>query len=130
MEVGLIAVVLGVLWWICRAVRWRFSLASHERVRQHGCFLVMQICLWRHTALTSHGDGLGGQSFPTPVETRNLVLSVAGLPVWTRSESIGLPCGSEARFADIRAADFDAHFTTAFSARAPRPAMVRAVRTA
>lgn len=130
MEVGALALIGVLSGWICQVVRRRLALGTHERVRCEPCLGVMQRVLWRRAELRSHDDGLGGQSFPTPVETRSLVLMFVGLPLWTRCESIGLPVGSEARFCEIGAADFDDHFTPAFSARPRQTPAVRTVRTA
>lgn len=130
MEVGTLALIGVLSWWICHMVRRRLALGAQQQVRREPCLGFMHRVLWRHAELRSHDDGLGGQSFPKPVETRSLVLMFAGLPLWIRCESIGLPVGSEARFSEIGAVDFDGHFTPAFSAHPRRTPTVRTIRTA
>lgn len=105
--------------------RTRIRLNRQQLVRRDVCHAWLEVELRRQTELSSHADGLGGRSYPEPTETRTLALVCCGLPVWTRSESIGLPCGSESRFAQLGAADFDRHFTPPFSATAPRRSAIR-----
>ncbi|GAP33898.1 hypothetical protein ISF6_1676 [Piscinibacter sakaiensis] len=81
--------------------------------------------LRRATGMQVHDDGLGGRSFPTPIETRRLTWLCWELPLWSRLESIGLPCGSEARLHELGADEFDRHFAPAFQRAMPPAAPVR-----
>lgn len=103
-------------------------LAKQQRVRRDACATWLAVELRRSVELRSHADGLGGQCYPEPVETRTLVLVCCGLPLWTRCESIGLPAGSEARFDQLTVDDFDRHFTPAFSSASTQGTPIRAIR--
>lgn len=108
--VGLLLVAVA-----CSAWR-RLAMRDHKLVRRADAGL-LRIELRRCTEMRSHADGRGGQSFPQPAETRHLTWLFCELPVWSRTESIGLPSACEARIEQVQADEFDRHFTPAFRRR-------------
>ena len=100
---------------LARGLFLRSVMARDQRVRceQHG---LVSIELRRRAHLVAHRDSSGGLSFPEPRETRTLVLRVAGLPVWRRVASIGLPRAVEDTIHHVSAHDFDASFSSQFRA--------------
>jgi hypothetical protein len=104
--------------WAVSRLRLRHALKNQHLLRQERIGLV-KLELRRWVGLQSHADGLGGQSLPQPVETRTLVWSCCGLPLWQRVASIGLPLGSEASFATLEPQEFDHHFDAAHGCKPP-----------
>ena len=117
MLVSVSAVCLGLGWMVSR-LRLRHALLDQQRLRHERLGLV-QLELRRWVGLQDHDDGLGGRSYPQPVETRTLVWWCCGLPLWRQSASIGLPLGSEACFGALAPKDFDHHFKAALGCARP-----------
>lgn len=108
----------------------RLQLGEMATLRRDGN-PVLRRELRRRVEMRTHADGLGGVSFPEPAETRVLCWQVCALPVWSRTESIGLPVTCEGCIEAVRPEDYDQHFTPAFKLIGePKRAGRRASRTA
>lgn len=94
---------------MCRCVR----LGAMATLRREGNHW-LRVDLRRRIEMRTHADGLGGFSYPEPAETRILSWRLCGLPVWSRTESIGLPADCEGHTDEVRPEDFDQHFTVTF----------------
>lgn len=106
--VGVTAVGL-VAFLTCRRVQMR----DMQLLRRDGNLLLRRE-LRRRVEMCSHANGLGGQSFPEPVETRSLTWVLCEIPCWSRRESIGLPPGSECRLEQLGADECDRHFASEY----------------
>ncbi len=116
-----VAVFLFVI--ACLMAR-RMQLGEMATVHRHGRHL-LHLELRRCIEMRTHADGLGGFSYPEPAETRILTWQCCGLPVWSRTESIGLPASCESRIDEVRPEDFDQHFTPAFRLASQRSSPAR-----
>lgn len=102
----------------------RMQLGAMATLRREGRRLWC-VELRRRVEMRTHADGLGGFSFPQPAETRILTWQVCELPVWSRTESIGLPAACESRIDEVSPEDFDQHFTASFKLLAPADNLAR-----
>ncbi len=119
-----LALVTATLVLVAYGVWRRLQLRSMELVWRETEGLA-RIELRRVTEMRSHVDGGGGVSFPEPTETRSLTWLCCELPLWSKTESIGLPSGSEGRISEVRAEEFDPHFTADFRIVSGHVAKVR-----
>lgn len=64
-----------------------------------------------------HGrDEMGCLKLPTPREMRTILARFAGVPVWRRVESVGLPNEAADRINAVAAHEFDSAFSSSFRA--------------
>ena len=106
--VGVAAVGL-IAYLTCR----RMQMRETQLLRRDGSAL-LRLELRRSVEMRSHANGLGGQSFPEPVETRSLTWLVCEVPCWSQRESIGLPPGSEGRLEQLGPDECDRHFASEY----------------
>ena len=94
-----------------RMLTLRHALSGFELIRSSGSGrLRLELC---RRALVCRAEG-DTHEFPQPREVRVLVVRVAGVALFSRSRVIGLPQHVEGCIHQLRAEDFDAHFSGCF----------------
>jgi hypothetical protein len=122
---ALMLVPLALLALAARSLHLRWRLAAWECVWQFRQGLVT-VELRRDAHLARMGSD--SMEFPQPREFRILATRVAGIPVWSQQEIVGLPAEVEGWIADIPAAEFDHLFDARFQLSRPQRRMPLAAR--